>query len=114
VLFLLDRGMDVGAKLKHHGQTGLHWAAGGGHVETVGVLLDRNARVDATDEEWGATPLEWALHGWRHNATPGVAAERYQAVVRRLVAAGALVKPEWLEEEAVRADPAMRDALGSG
>jgi ankyrin repeat protein len=114
VRFLLERGIDVGAKLKHHGQTGLHWAAGGGHVETVDVLLDRNARVDATDDEWGATPLEWALHGWRHNATPRVAPERYYAVVRRLVAAGALVKPEWLEEEAVRNDPAMRDALQSG
>jgi hypothetical protein len=106
--------MDPGAKLKHHGQTGLHWAALGGHVETVKVLLEHGARVDATDDEWSATPLEWALHGWRHNTTPGVAAERYHGVVRLLVAAGAVVKPEWLEEETVRNDSAMQDVLRRG
>jgi ankyrin repeat protein len=110
VQFLLERGMDVRARLKHHGQTGLHWAAGGGHLETAKILLENGAPVDATDEEWNATPVQWALHGWQNRRTP-VAVERYYAVVRLLVAAGASVRSEWLDEDAIRADPAMQEAL---
>jgi ankyrin repeat protein len=113
VQFLLERGMDVRAKLKHHGQTGLHWAAGEGHVETVKALLQRGAPVDAQDDEWEAMPIEWALYGWQNNTAPGHTPERYHAVVRLLVAAGATVKPEWLEEERVRADAAMQAALAA-
>ena len=32
---------------------------GGGHLEVVGVLLARGARVDARDEMWDSTPLGW-------------------------------------------------------
>lgn len=110
VRFLLERGMDVRSRLKHHGQTGLHWAAGGGHVETAKVLLDHGAPVEATDEAWSATPVQWALHGWR-NRRPPIAVERYYAVVRLLLAAGASVRSEWLDDEAVRAEPAMQEAL---
>jgi len=110
VRFLIDRGMDVRARLKHHGQTGLHWAAGGGHVETVKLLLQRGAPVDATDDEWSATPLQWALFGWKRRRTPDTAG-RYHAVVKLLVAAGATVKPEWLDDETVHTDPAMEAAL---
>ncbi len=110
VRFLLARGMDVRARRKHHGQTGLHWAAGGGHPETVKILLDFGAPVDATDEEWSATPVQWALYGWQNRRTP-VAVERYDSAVRLLVAAGASVRSEWFDDEAVRADPAMQEAL---
>jgi hypothetical protein len=104
----------VRARLKHHGQTGLHWAAGGAHVETAKVLLAHGAPVDATDEQWGGTPLQWAFHGWS-TRRPGVAPDRYYAVVRLLVAAGATVKPEWLEDETIADDPAMLSALrGTG
>jgi hypothetical protein len=39
VEFLLAKGIKIDARLKHHGQTGLHWAAYGGHAETVKALL---------------------------------------------------------------------------
>jgi Ankyrin repeats (3 copies) len=111
VRFLLEKGMDVSAKLKHHGQTGLHWAAGGGHVETVKVLLNAGAKVDATDDEWAATPLQWALYGWQNDRTPAITRDRYCGVVRDLVAAGASVKPEWIDAEVVQNDRAMQSAL---
>jgi hypothetical protein len=41
VEFLLDRGLDVPTTGPPHGQTGLHWAAYGGHVDIVKLLLDR-------------------------------------------------------------------------
>jgi hypothetical protein len=110
VRFLLERGKDVRARLKHHGQTGQHWAAGGGHLETVKILLDFGAPVDATDDEWSATPGQWAIFGWQNRRTP-IAVERYYSVVRLHVAAGASVRSEWLDEDAVRADPAMQEAL---
>jgi ankyrin repeat protein len=110
VRFLIERGMDMRARLKHHGQTGLHWAAGGGHLETARILVEHGAPVDATDEEWNATPVQWALHGWQNRST-ALDVERYYAVVRLLVAAGATIRPEWLDDEAVRADPAMQEAL---
>src|SRR5262249_26371021 len=33
--FLLGHGVTVDASLRHNGQSGLHWAAYGGHVDTV-------------------------------------------------------------------------------
>ena len=111
VEFLLERGMDVRARLKHHGQTGLHWAAGGGHVETVKVLLAREAPVDIKDETWAVTPLAWTLFGWRH-PLPGGTPERYYEIARVLIAAGAKVEPDWLTSEDVRACPGMLAALG--
>ena len=33
--FLSQRGMDLRATLRHDGETGLHWAAYGGHADTV-------------------------------------------------------------------------------
>jgi hypothetical protein len=110
VEFLLDSGMEIDARLRHHGQTGLHWAAGGGHVETVGVLLNRKAPVNAKDETWQNTPLGWALFGWR-NPPWGGAQGNYFEVVARLVTSGATVEPEWLANETIRADPRMLSAL---
>jgi hypothetical protein len=108
--FLLQRGVDVGARLRHHGQTGLHWAALGAHVETVKLLLARHAPVDVTDEHFGGTPIAWALHGWGE-APPEAARGGYYEVVALLVAAGGTTKPEWLADENIRADRAMLAAL---
>jgi ankyrin repeat protein len=55
--FFLDRGMKLDGKLKNHGQTGLHWAACGGNIDTVDLLLERGAPVNATDATHNATPL---------------------------------------------------------
>jgi hypothetical protein len=106
----LQRGINVGER--HRGQTGLHWAAHGAHVETVKLLLERKAPVDVQDETWSGTPLEWALHGWL-NPSSEIVRDGYYEVAALLVAAGSTVKPEWLASEKVRADPRMLAALGT-
>jgi len=111
VAFLLDRGIDVDAQLRDHGEghTGLHVAAFHGHVDVVSVLLRRGARVDAIDKTWGTPPLVWALTGWSKKANTD--AERYYDVVARLVGAGANVTPDLLAWDEARADPKMIAAL---
>jgi hypothetical protein len=117
--FLLQRGMDAAANLKHHGQTGMHWAAYGGHADTVRVLLRHHAPVDVKDETFEGTPLGWALYAWAGGG-PHAGDSRYYDVVKLLVAAGATVAEEWLNEDergvpiakSIRRDTAMRAALG--
>jgi ankyrin repeat protein len=108
--FLLQRSIDVGER--HRGATGLHWAALGAHVESVKLLLERRAPVDVEDERWSGTPLGWALHGWL-NPSPEIVSDGCYEVVALLVAAGSMVRPEWLASEKVRADPRMLAALGA-
>jgi hypothetical protein len=118
VQFLIDRGMDVGARLRPHRQTGLHWAAYGPHVETVKVLLGHGSPIDVRDESFGGTAIEWTLHGW------GVEKRRdergaYYDVVALLAQAGSAVDPQWLASpqrgvplaELVGADARMQAAL---
>lgn len=119
VEFLLQRGLDVTAKLRHHGQTGMHWAAYGGHGETVRVLLRHNAPVNVKDERFEGTPLGWALYAWAGGG-PHAGDSRYYDVVKLLVAAGATVATEWLNEDErgfpiarrIRENTTMRAALG--
>ena len=100
VAFLLDHGVDPGARRAHDGNTALHVASYSGYPALVELLLARGAPVDVNDAVYGTPPLVWALHAWlaegRRNAGD------YRAIVRRLVAAGAQMKPEWLER--VRGD----------
>lgn len=59
---LLDAGIDLEAQ-DDTGRTALHWAAKGGHANTVGLLLERGARVNVSDR-WGRTALMYAAaHG---------------------------------------------------
>lgn len=114
--FLLRRGMDVGAKLKHHGQTGLHSAAGGGHVDTVTLLLRHHAPLDAKDDSFGGTAIGWAMYGWSMSETSDPRADYYE-VVRLLVEAGVPWNIEWLTgadafSRTLRADSRMLAALG--
>jgi hypothetical protein len=109
--------MEIDAKLKHNGQTGLHWAAFGGHAETVKVLLEHGAPIDAKDESFAGTPLGWALYGWGAGERLGRA--EYYDVVTLLVQAGARLDPEWNEDdedrrraaERMQSDPRMLAAL---
>jgi ankyrin repeat protein len=109
--------MQVDGRLRHDGETGLHWAAYEGNGDIVRLLLDRGARVDLKDQSYGGTPLGWALYGWgaeeRHGGT------RYYEVVALLARAGAKLDPDWYEEDGDRqravkklqSDPRMLAAL---
>ena len=87
VELLLDRGLDVAVRLRH-GETGLHLAAYGGHLDIVRLLLARGAPVDASDERHGATPLGWAMHA-RSGAPDGEERQRHDMVVAALAGADA-------------------------
>lgn len=74
---LLDRGADPDARDTGDNATALHFAAGGGHLESVRVLLEAGADVHGNDD----------LH---RNGVIGWAARRgNEAVVDLLLAAGA-------------------------
>lgn len=79
--FLLQKGMNPAAKLTR-GETGLHWAAYGGHAEIVKLLLEHGAPVDVTEPMYNATPVGWALYAWG-NLTDSQRSERksYKEVV---------------------------------
>lgn len=111
VAFLLDHGVDVGIKVRAHGEgcTGLHLAAFHGDAEMIRLLLGRGARVDITDDTWHTQPLTWAVYAWSEE--PEEPRERYYEVVRLLRAAGAVVRPDLLEWDTVRADAQMLAAL---
>lgn len=111
----MDHGVTVDTKLKHHGQIGLHWAACGGHLPVVKLLLEHGASVHVKDPNFDGNPLHWALYAWQGNKR-----EAYYEVVSTLVKAGAKLEPELYEanEEGRRAldmfrsDRRMSTALG--
>jgi ankyrin repeat protein len=117
--FLLQKGMEVDAKLRDHGETSLHYAAYGGQVDTVKLLLERGAPVDAKDERLGGTPLGWALNAWGSATAREAERRRYYDVVAVLVQAGATIDPQWYEGDVRRqraatkmqSDPRMAAAL---
>jgi hypothetical protein len=112
VAFLLENGMRVDAR--PHGETGLHQAAYGGHAGIVKLLLARKARVDVKDKRFDNTPLGWALHGWLY-PPPEAKRTNHAKVIALLVAAGATVNPQWLEDHEegrrVRSDHRIHAAL---
>ena len=112
VIFLLERGMPVDAH--PHGETGLHQAAYGGHGGIVKLLLARKAPVDVRDQRFNNTPLGWALHGWLY-PPPEAKRTNHAKVIALLVAAGATVNPQWLEDHEegrkLRADQRIHAAL---
>lgn len=83
--FLLDRGVDP-AEGAESGQTGFHYAVSGGHLETVELLIERKAPLEAKNM-YGGTVLDQAL--WSALNEPG---PRHASIIERLVAAGADVE----------------------
>jgi ankyrin repeat protein len=70
------------------GGTALHAAAYSGSAETVRLLLDRGAAIDARDSTWNDTPLGWAIVGsWERPTTSRD--PDWIATVRTLIEAGA-------------------------
>jgi ankyrin repeat protein len=97
--FLLRSGMDVASKLRPHGQTGLHWAAYGGHAGTVRVLLQHQGPVDVKDDRFGTLPLGWALYAWSDGRAAHWAGNGYYDIVEQLIHAGARVDADWLKQD---------------
>jgi ankyrin repeat protein len=89
VEYLLDHGVDASEVLpRPHKQTGLHWAAYGGHIATVKALLKRRPRLDVRDASFGGTPRlggAWMVGtpGWRSGAKGAVLRDRRAARRRR-------------------------------
>jgi ankyrin repeat protein len=85
VEYLLDRDVDVGAS---HGMTALHWAAGGGHLDMMALLIARGAPLE-TKNEFGGTVLDstlWFAWNGRGALIPEI---DYPAAIQMLIAAGA-------------------------
>jgi ankyrin repeat protein len=83
--------------------TGLHWAVVGGQLDTIQLLLERGAPLDAKNV-YGGTALGQAL--WSAiNGGPGI---DYVPIIETLIDAGAEIAPGslgWLEREG-RSSPA--------
>jgi len=107
-LRLIEAGAQAGIR-GMFGETALHWAAMLGEdrlAERLAALSD----VNLEDWKYHSTPLGWAIQGWCHPPAGNHGRQREVAAI--LCAAGAEVRPEWLEEEKVRQDPVMRRVLG--
>ncbi len=106
------RLLDAGAKPDAKGvfdETALHWAATMGLQRLVARLIEGGADVNLKDTRYNSPPLGWALHG-RFDSSPGDRGHHCE-IVALLVAAGAKVEPEWLEDRKVRADANILAAL---
>ncbi len=83
--FLVENGADLSASTRDR-QTALHCAVIGGHLETVEMLLRRNASL-AAENAYGGTPLGQALWSAEHGGN----ADQYIAILDALLRAGAAV-----------------------
>ncbi len=108
VEFLVEKGVDLAAH-SADGQTGLHWAVIGGHLETAKLLLRHKAPLEVKNT-YGGTVLDQTLWSAAHGGDPDV----YMAILEELVVAGAKI-PErhvpvntrvdaWLAQHGSRAE----------
>jgi ankyrin repeat protein len=114
--FLLDRGADLAAH-NEEGQTGLHWAAWGAHIDVIRLLLNRGASVHIRDNRFHAVPLDMALWLW-DNTTDKEERERcYEAVALLARSGSKLDRHHWREPQGagmlgkIDADPRMLAAV---
>ncbi len=106
VQFLMEKKVDLGAQNKQ-GQTGLHMAVVGGHVETVKLLVGQGAPLEVKNM-YGGTVVGQALWSGGNGADPVVTI----AILEALVGSGARVPDRhtpvngrvdaWLEERGSR------------
>src|SRR5262249_26265853 len=85
VEFLLDKEVDMSTD-RGDRQTPLHCAAIGGQLETIKLLLKRNAPLEVKNM-YGGTVLGQTLWSAAHGGDPKV----YAAIIEVLIAAGAKV-----------------------
>ena len=117
--FLLQKGIEVDAKLKHDGQTGLHWAAYGGHADTVRLLLRRARASRRERRELWRNAAGWALYAWGNATESEVRRGHYYEAVTLLIGAGAELDLLWYSDDEdrrralakARSDPRMMAAL---
>jgi len=86
--FLLDKGVDPSSQAGI-GQTGLHYAAHHGQLETVKMLIERNAPLEVKNM-YGGTVLGQAL--WSAFNEPH---KDHLQIVEALIDAGAVIEPDW-------------------
>jgi ankyrin repeat protein len=86
--FLLDQGVDATSQAGI-GQTGFHYAAHYGQLETVKMLISRNAPLEVKNM-YGGTVLGQAL--WSAYNEPH---KDHIQIVEALIAAGAVIAPDW-------------------
>jgi peptide-methionine (S)-S-oxide reductase len=67
ISFLIDKGVDVNAVPDnffgfHSHASALHQAVYSGSLESVKLLVEAGAKLDATDRVYHGTPLGWVMH----------------------------------------------------
>jgi len=87
VMLMLDLGFPIDTR-SDDGGTPLHAAAYTGSTDTVRLLLDRGADIDARDTTWNSTPLVWAAVGSGERPQSNMAAD-WVETVRILLERGA-------------------------
>lgn len=111
VALMLDLGFPVDAHGGDNGGTPLHTSAYSGSADTIRLLLERGADIEARDATWDSTPLEWAMVGSgerpRHNPRPD-----WERTVRILLDAGASTDGiELSPDDAKAPSPQVADIL---
>jgi ankyrin repeat protein len=97
VEYMTDAGMPLDSRLRHDGQTALHWAGLGGHADTVRLLIARGAPINQKDLSYDGTPLDWTIYGWGNGTFSEAEAEQYYEAVTALADAGASFNQNWID-----------------
>ncbi len=93
------------------GETALHWAALFGEQRLARRLIE-GADLELEDAQYHSTPLGWAVHGLCEPPADNPANHGHQhEVAALLVAHGAKIRPHWLQEAVIRADPEILRVL---